>query len=177
MGDCSHCSHPAATDSGARTIVVSGLIFDASVTKKIRYEPSVYRGIFYDETGSMTEQGPKSWAVANWKHLQQPECTLSEDIHDGLVCNSKIQVRRAVFHNFYPKHFTGMEMKISRFDKTDEQTMATAGTLNAYLDDNNNYSWVPYRDKKKPNNAWAMPYVTGHRYRVHWRRGLDFEEM
>ena len=22
-----------------------------------------------------------------------------------------------------------------------------------------------------------MPYVTGHKYRVHWRRGLDFDQM
>lgn len=22
-----------------------------------------------------------------------------------------------------------------------------------------------------------MPYVTGHKYRVHWYRGLDFERM
>ena len=177
MGDCSHCFHPAATDSGARTMVVSGLIFDASVTKKIRYEESVYRGIFYDETGSLTGLGPKSWGVANWKHLQQPECTLSLAIHDGIVCNSKVQVRRVVFYKFSPKHFTGMEMKIAKFDKVDEQAMTTAGTLDAYLDSNTNYSLVPYRDKANPGNAWAMPYVTGHRYRVHWRRGLDFEEM
>jgi hypothetical protein len=30
LGDCSHCFHPAATDSGARTYYTSGLIFDAA---------------------------------------------------------------------------------------------------------------------------------------------------
>ena len=38
LGTCSHCFHPASTDSGARTVKVSNLVFDAaSVTKKIRY--------------------------------------------------------------------------------------------------------------------------------------------
>lgn len=26
-------------------------------------------------------------------------------------------------------------------------------------------------------NAWAMPYVTNHRYKIHWRNGLDWEKM
>jgi len=84
-------------------------------------------------------------------------------------------VRRVVFHNYSPKHFTGMELKIARFDKADEQAMVATNTLEAFLADNNNYSLAPFRDKTNPTNAWAMPYVTGHRYRVHWRRGLDFE--
>lgn len=26
-------------------------------------------------------------------------------------------------------------------------------------------------------NGWALPYVTGHRYRLHWEAGLDFESL
>jgi hypothetical protein len=26
-------------------------------------------------------------------------------------------------------------------------------------------------------NSWAIPVVTGHTYRIHWQKGLDFEEM
>jgi hypothetical protein len=38
LGDCSHCFHPASTDSGARTVTVSGLYFDsATVPRRIRY--------------------------------------------------------------------------------------------------------------------------------------------
>jgi hypothetical protein len=37
LGTCSHCFHDAATDSGARTITVSDLFFDDSVTKRIKY--------------------------------------------------------------------------------------------------------------------------------------------
>lgn len=37
IGDCSHCFHDAATDSGARTVKTSGLYFDSTVTKRIKY--------------------------------------------------------------------------------------------------------------------------------------------
>lgn len=54
LGDCSHCFHPAATDSGARTYTVRGLQFDdATVPRRIKYQYP-QRGIFYDEDGSLT---------------------------------------------------------------------------------------------------------------------------
>lgn len=37
FGTCSHCFHPAATDSGARTIRVSNLVFDDTTINRIRY--------------------------------------------------------------------------------------------------------------------------------------------
>ena len=37
LGSCSHCFHPASTDSGARTTKFSGIYFDSSVATKIRY--------------------------------------------------------------------------------------------------------------------------------------------
>ncbi len=54
FGDCSHCFHPASTDSGARTYTVRGLQFDdATVTRRIKYQYP-QRGIFYDEDGTLT---------------------------------------------------------------------------------------------------------------------------
>jgi hypothetical protein len=77
LGSCSHCFHPASTDSGGRTTTFSGLWFDDStVTRRIRYQPP-YREIFYDSDGSLTwvkERGdlqePGSWAVPEWTHLK-----------------------------------------------------------------------------------------------------------
>ena len=37
LGTCSHCFHAAATDSGARTVRVSDLVFDITVDKRIFY--------------------------------------------------------------------------------------------------------------------------------------------
>ena len=54
--------------------------------------------------------------------------------------------------------------------------MVEAGTLNAYLDDVSNYGIVPWKKFLDPT-GWAMPYVTGHRYRLHWGVGLDFDSL
>jgi hypothetical protein len=70
-----------------------------------------------------------------------------------------------------------MEMKITKFEATDEAAMKANNTLEAYLDENDNYSQVYFKEKLKPKNGWAIPFVTNHRYRVHWRQGLDFEQM
>jgi hypothetical protein len=46
-----------------------------------------------------------------------------------------------------------------------------------YLLDTNQYSIVPFRPKILPANAWAIPIVTGHKYKIHWQNGLDFDRM
>ena len=96
---------------------------------------------------------------------------------DGIICPNTVQVRRIAFFDYAPNNFEGMEMKVARFDKSDVASMTSAGTLEAYLEDSINYSIVDFRSKLKPSKAWAMPYVTGHNYRIHWRRGLDWEKM
>lgn len=67
-------------------------------------------------------------------------------------------------------------MKILRFDdnivgKMDEQALSN------YIDDETNYSVVEFRTLADPDNAWAIPVVTGQKYRIHWAEGLDFEKM
>ena len=52
LGECSHCFHPAATDSGARTYKTSRLEF-TDVTRRIKYQYP-FRGIFHDLDGSLT---------------------------------------------------------------------------------------------------------------------------
>jgi len=46
-----------------------------------------------------------------------------------------------------------------------------------YLDDDSRVrtSQVFFKEKLKPSNGWAVPFVTGHRYHAHWGIGLDFE--
>jgi hypothetical protein len=53
--------------------------------------------------------------------------------------------------------------------------MNNDGTLEEYLELNENYSIVPFKMKQDPTSAWAMPFVTNHRYRIHWESGLDFD--
>ena len=34
---------------------------------------------------------------------------------------------------------------------------------------------IEFKEKQDPNNGYAVAYVTGHKYKVHWGTGLDFE--
>ena len=69
-----------------------------------------------------------------------------------------------------------MEMKILKYD--DSIINAKSPTdLETYLTLEDNYSVVPFKPKLDPSNGWAMPYVTGHKYKIHWRNGLDFTRM
>lgn len=56
LGSCSHCFHPAATDSGARTVTFTNLQF-TNVTKRIRYQ-FPWKAIYHDTDGSLTGKGP-----------------------------------------------------------------------------------------------------------------------
>jgi len=37
---------------------------------------------------------------------------------------------------------------------------------------------MPFTPKKDPVMGWATPFVTGHKYKIHWATtGIDFEAM
>lgn len=89
VGSCSHCFHPAATDSGARTVSFSGLEF-YNVNKRIRYQ-FPFRAIYYDIDGSLTGEGAGSWATWQFPHLVWPgECRMDAVVFDGVVCNNTV---------------------------------------------------------------------------------------
>ena len=69
-----------------------------------------------------------------------------------------------------------MDMKILPIDDSIVGSMDNA-TKTDYFKNTINYSVVPFRPKIDPANAWAMPYVTGHKYKIHWQYGLDFTQM
>ena len=68
LSDCSHCFHPAATDSGARTYFTKNLTFSSDSTRWIHHQ-FPYNGIFNDLDGSLTNLGANSWAVPTFKHI------------------------------------------------------------------------------------------------------------
>lgn len=100
IGTCSHCFHGASTDSGARTVTVSGLQF-VDVNQYIKYQfPN--RAIIHDVDGSLTSSSgvPNSaWATPYWLHNDVTECSEVSSF-DGLVCDNSIQVRRLAFHAY-----------------------------------------------------------------------------
>ena len=68
LGSCSHCFHPAATDSGARTVTFTNLSF-TSVTRKILYQYP-WKAIYKDTDGSLTGKGANTYASFYYKHLE-----------------------------------------------------------------------------------------------------------
>jgi hypothetical protein len=89
LGGCSHCYHPAATDSGARTVTFKNTYFDSTVVQKIKQQEP-WRHIYYDLDGTLTGKGPNTYYTYGWNHNLQPECDFLPDIYDGVVCNSSV---------------------------------------------------------------------------------------
>jgi uncharacterized protein (UPF0212 family) len=93
IGSCSHCFHPAATDSGARTVAFSGLYFDSSVDQRINYQYP-YRAIYWDMDGSLTDLEANSYATPYWQHNYEVDtCSYDETNFNGLICDATYQVR------------------------------------------------------------------------------------
>ena len=175
FGTCSHCFSPPSTDSGGRTLTVNNIYFDQSVKIRIRYQVP-YREIIYDMDGSLTGLGPNSFAMAYWRHNDWPECTKNMFVYDGHICDSRVQVRRIVFHNYAPDIFNMMDLKILQYEDSVINAMNNV-TLKAYKDNIDNYSFAPWRPKINPMSSWALPYVTGKKYKLHWQNGLDWTQM
>ena len=176
LGDCSHCFHPAATDAGARHTTVRNLYFDSTVTKKVRYQ-FPYLGIFYDETGTLTGKGPNSWAAGYTKQNEAwPECETNLDVFDGQICDNRVQVRRLAWYN--PTKlalFVGQAMYILPWD---DSIIAAQANKTEYILNRTNYGKILFKEKRDPFQSWTFPFVTGHKYKVHWAgTGVDFESM
>ena len=71
-----------------------------------------------------------------------------------------------------------MRMKVLAIEEAAENTKkADKAAWQKFKDDETNYGIAPFKNKQDPMNGWALPYVTGHRYRVHWEAGMDFEQI
>jgi len=104
IGTCSHCFHPASTDSGGRTLSTTGLTFE-NVPKKILYQKP-FREIIHDLDGSLTGKGADSWATFYYPHLMHDMCEHDPDQFDGIVCDSSTKLRRIAFYGYTPASIT-----------------------------------------------------------------------
>jgi len=176
LGDCSHCFHDAATDSGARTVTVKNLFFDPSSTKiKIRYQYP-FTGIFRDLSGELTGKGPNSYAAANKGHNRVKECETNLEIFNGQVCDNTVQIRRLAFHGANKQtDFEGQYLYAVPYD---DEILAAQSNVTLYLLNRTNYGWTDYKEKSDPAAGWCSPFVTGHKYKIHWANtGIDFLGM
>lgn len=66
-----------------------------------------------------------------------------------------------------------MGFKILRYD--DDQ-IAEYSNITDLHKNKTAHSTILFKPKSDPMNGWATPFVTGHKYKIHWgMTGLDFE--
>ena len=78
--------------------------------------------------------------------------------------------------NWAPAIFNMMDIKILKYDDSIVKALNSTQLTN-YVWDENNYSIIPFKPKQDPKDGWAVPYVTGHKYKIHFEYGLDFTTM
>jgi hypothetical protein len=60
-----------------------------------------------------------------------------------------------------------MGFKVLKYDDDLIGAMDTVAKK-AYIDDKSNYGTINFKPDLSPKNAWATPFVTGHKYKIHW---------
>jgi len=176
LSTCSHCFHPASTDSGGRTYSTSNLTF-VDTTKRITYQfPN--NNIIHDRDGTLTGLGANSYATAYFGHLaQQSECQTDMDMWTGVVCDNTAALRRIAIHGYQPGIFSGQTLWVAPYDE-DQIAGKNETELADYLKDTSILGNVQWLKKQAPSKTWVAPFLTGHRYHLRWgARGLDFTRM
>jgi hypothetical protein len=76
-----------------------------------------------------------------------------------------------------PSYFEGMLLKVAKFDDS-VTSLLNPDDLTAYKKNTANYGEVFFKPKLNPKNSWAVPFVTGHKYRLYWDIGqLNWSKM
>ena len=68
-----------------------------------------------------------------------------------------------------------MGFKILRYD---DDIVAEYGNKTEYLANKTHYATMFFKKSGDPSMGWAVPFVTGHKYKFHFgMTGLDYEEL
>jgi hypothetical protein len=76
----------------------------------------------------------------------------------------------------------GMGFYVLRYDDDvraeygDNVTAYLGGNRTNYTEVKSYHSLLPFKEKQDPMNGWAVPFVTGYKYKIHFGAvGLDYE--
>lgn len=128
---------------------MSGLEFN-DTPRRIRWG-TPFNGIFLDNDGSLTGLGPNTWATPYKSHHDQPECTKSSDVHNGIICDSTVQIRRVAVWASQPRNlFLSMGFKIMKNDDTIFEGM-TPEQKTEHIEDKKNYATIPFKLFEDPD--------------------------
>jgi hypothetical protein len=125
--------------------------------------------------GTLTGKGAGSMATKYQKYLESAsECTADHDVYDSVICDPSVKIRR-VFFDQYAKsgELKGMSMMILPWD---DDILAAQSNITEYRLNKTAHTDMFW--KKKNTNGWALPWITGHKYKISWgTTGIDFEKM
>lgn len=109
------------------------------------------------------------------KYLESAsECTADHDVYDSVICDPSVKIRR-VFFDQYAKagELKGMSMMILPWD---DDILAAQSNITEYRLNKTAHTDMFW--KKKNTFGWALPWITGHKYKISWgTTGIDFEKM
>ena len=106
-------------------------------------------------------------------------------MHDGVICDNTVQIRRISFNQYSPWSLHGQKIKVAKWDHDIEDLLLAANVTNNETDlwdfeqdvNHTHFSRLDWRKGPDPTQGWPVALVTGHRYRFHWGEGVDFERM
>lgn len=151
------------------------MTFDSSVKRLIKWGYP-HKNIILDEDGSITGKGPGSWATNYYQHHEVPECEHNISYWGGTFCDNTIAVRRVALYGAEPAAIHRLQgFKILPYD---DDLLAAQANVTDYLNNKSNYGTIMFKQFHTPSNGWATPFVTGHKYKIHFgMTGLDYEEL
>lgn len=129
------------------------------------------------------------WYTATYEHNKWPGCVHGAtelvgigtlDHLGGMYCPTPI--RRVVAYNYAPGSMAWKPLYILRNDDSIFTDLGETYGTEAYFDHKNDKSLMSrfaMRSYQAPRNHWAMPVVSGHKYRLQWGDGaiLDWDRM
>jgi hypothetical protein len=174
LGTCSHCNHPASTDSGGRVMFTKNLKFDDTTTRRVNWQwPN--NAIIKDLDGTLTDLTPNSWVVPGYPHFMRiPGCE-ANDTFTGYKCDDQSVIRKV---NVYLVDPRGVDLRIANFDKEFEESL-TFDERELMVNGTDDFSTVPMKIHRNPARAHTFPIASNHRYFMKWGSGLgsDYNSM
>ena len=171
---CSKCWHFKLKITGGKTTKFSQLTFK-SVDRKIIWD-GTKREVFIDLDGTFFGGNANTSITPYYPHMDGiPECSIANSsIYDSsIICDSRVQIRPIMFRNLRPQEaFRGLELRVLRIPDLKYNMSLSLTSLS-------NFTRV-YMEKIFVDTmyTWALPFVTGYKYNVHWQDGaLDFTHM
>jgi hypothetical protein len=95
--------------------------------------------------------------------------------NQSTYCDSTVTLRSILFTNAIPSiDFNAINIKAHRLDDPYENFTLTQPVEETFSEE---YMIIIKKKSKDIEKSWAMPFVVGSYYNVHWKLGIDFTHL